>query len=142
MKKSKVKKKLDFFKGLYIFGFVTVLVIFIIMLVSINDSGLERPEIVCSGLEKDVNGSILIYPEIIKIKNQIESGWNMRIEYLDGETTRVRGEEYDSEGVMCEMIVQACVEPRVYCVDLTMIIPVSYEDWEDWSGSALPDHGE
>ena len=85
---------------------------------------------VCNNLEKVVNNSLMIYPEIYKSKSDLEATWNFRVIGLDGRNITAR--QWDEEGVMCQMNVELCEVTYKFCMDVRMMIPVNYTEWNNW----------
>jgi len=85
---------------------------------------------VCNNLEKLDNTTLHIYPEIINRKNLLEADWYFRIVDIKGNTSIPR--QWDNNGVMCQMNAEMCTLGYTYCLDIKIIIPVNYTEWDTW----------
>jgi len=92
--------------------------------------GEGKASFVCGDLEKTTNNKISVYSGILDAKEEIERTWNVRVVTLKGNTISMR--QFDEDGVLCQMVVELCETGYSYCFDATMLIPVSYEEYEKW----------
>ena len=91
----------------------------------------EKHETVCANLEKqDINGTLDIYPAVFSIKNMIEQDWMFRLPFINGSSSKPR--MWDGNGVMCEMQAELCDITHLYCMDIRMIVPVNYTEYDEW----------
>tara|TARA_Y100000310_G_C20339916_1_gene649290 strand:+ start:244 stop:651 length:408 start_codon:yes stop_codon:yes gene_type:complete len=91
----------------------------------------DRANFICNNLEKfNEKDEIAIYPGILDSRNTIENEWNVRVITLSGDKISMR--QFDEIGVMCQMVTELCETGYAYCFEASMLIPISYEDYNKW----------
>lgn len=128
-----MKKGQAFLEFIMTYGWIfmsSILIILVLFYLGVfNDSEqLPKADFVCANLD---NGTA-VFPAIMIAKQEAENNLKMNIVELFGNQTRARMN--NSEGVMCDMRVEACEQSYAFCIDMTLIIPVNYTQWEDWRG--------
>jgi len=81
---------------------------------------------ICNNLD---NG-MAVFPEIMKIRKEIENNLEMNMITMFGNTTSAR--MWDKDGVMCDMDVEMCQKQYLFCMHVTAVIPVNYTEWKNW----------
>jgi len=89
-------------------------------------------EFVCNNLEKIVNKTLYVYPEIINRKRELEQDWYFRVVEINGNESKVYNNMHDENGVMCSIDTEVCEITYLYCMDIKMIVPINYTQWEKW----------
>lgn len=93
------------------------------MLLEKNQTMQER---ICSNLD---NGTAVYY-EVINSKTAVEKSLNMRVVNIYGNQTSPRF--WDNQGVMCNVGIEACQPQYVFCMQMSMVVPVNYTEYEEW----------
>jgi hypothetical protein len=83
-------------------------------------------EKVCSNLDKD--GSV--YKEIPASMQAVEQTAKMKVVDVWANTSKPK--MWNNDGVMCEIDAQACQPQYVFCMDIKLIVPVNYTEYEAW----------
>lgn len=85
---------------------------------------------VCLNLYKDIGEKVnIIYPAVENTVRDVERGWGMNILSVKTDLVSVKSE--NSDGVVCEFPVDACVE-NMYCMELKMLVPINYTEFNIW----------
>ena len=78
----------------------------------------------------DVNGKV--FPEIIKSKTEVENSLNMNVIEIYGDEITPREGMNDDKGVSCNVPIEACTNGYVFCLQLSMVVPINYTEYEVW----------
>jgi hypothetical protein len=81
---------------------------------------------VCSNL--DINGSV--FYTVVRQKTIIENAIGMRAVNIYGNMSTAK--LWDNNGVMCEVPIELCTTPLVFCDKISMIVPVNYTEYNAW----------
>lgn len=84
---------------------------------------------VCDNLDKIHENTIYLYPSILEIKAGIERAGE-RVTNMQGNNVKVYS--FDEYGVSCIMPAKICNYEVSYCLDIEMLIPVNYTEWDIW----------
>lgn len=83
-------------------------------------------EMICANL--DNNGSV--FKEIPISMQLIDQTLNLKVVNVYANTSKPR--MWNEQGVTCQMNVEVCQHEYLFCMNLEMMIPVEYIEWNNW----------
>lgn len=95
-----------------------------------NNLNVTYQQQVCNNLEKVINDTTYIYPEIVNVKTLIETDLGFIVTNINGRNISAR--MWNSEGVSCQFEAEICRPDYLYCLDIKMLVPINYTEWEMW----------
>jgi len=84
------------------------------------------PYFVCDNLDKNTS----VFPAVISQMRELESSLGLHTFDIFGNQSVPK--MFNNYGVMCEVPVQLCEENYLFCLDVKMIVPVNYTEYQTW----------
>ena len=91
-----------------------------------TEINLTSPYFVCDNLDKNTS----VFPEVIVQMRELESAFSLHTFDIFGNQSVPK--MFNAFGVMCEMPVELCEDNYLFCLDVKMIVPVNYTEFEVW----------